>query len=152
MVREVSASRAGHRCSRLKAVNSGVSEWLEQVFVTHEKICEHVLFPTHPPTFTPGRTVIRKAAWRMIFVQSTHHKVGSELHAESIVSRGRGVTGFPTRNTPDRMLGTKVFDPDGRNRWAWWETCLGLATFGIWNFVISPPFPVLLQHRISAMV
>ena len=78
-----------------------------------------------------------------------HHQVGSESHAESIVSRGRG---FPTRNIADPMLGTKVLDPDGRNRWAWWETCLGLATFGIWNFVISPPFPVLLQHRISAMV
>jgi hypothetical protein len=38
--------------------------------------------------------------------QSTHHKVGSESRAESIVSRGRGVTAFPTPNTPHRMLGT----------------------------------------------
>jgi hypothetical protein len=50
-----------------------------------------------------------------------HHQVGSESHAESIVSRARGVTGFPTRNMADPMLGTKVLDPDGRNRWARWE-------------------------------
>lgn len=55
-------------------------------------------------------------------------------------------------------LGTRVLDPDGRSRWAWWETCLGLAASGIWNLallVFLRPFRYFLagptRHLSSCM-